>query len=219
MMHKHRVHCLGPVESAQRLAEKLTGSTGCLCTGFYVEGRPDYLFLNDSIHESGAGEYGVIKRTKDGFMQVESITFSWATTSEALDYVEQALRGEFDSQGWLLCDLTVPGKKIVERCLGLQDLGAHESWNGGNESNPHVASIMLAPEMFSPIAAFALLESGCIECWNIRGETVIGIEPTDDHPECVKWIVEWYGNKGVRRLAYRGTAGARNVHQMTQRVE
>ena len=119
----------------------------------------------------------------------------------------------------LLCDLTVPGKKIIEKCLGLKDLGATDNWNGGHAGNPHVASILLPPEMLAPIAVFALLESGCTECWNIRGETVIGIEPADDLQACVKWIVEWYGNKGARRLAYQGTAGSRNVHVFTQRIE
>ena len=99
MMHKNRMHCLGPVDTAKNLAEKLTGSTWCLCTGFYVEGHPAYLFLNDATHEDGAGEYGVIKRTRDGFIQVESITFSWCDVPKALDYIEKALRGEFDSDG------------------------------------------------------------------------------------------------------------------------
>ena len=100
MMHKQRIHCVGPVDTAEHLAEKLAGSTWCLCTGFYVEGHPDDLFLNDATHEDGAGEYGVIKKTPDGFMQVESITFSWCDVPKACDYIDKALRGEFDSQGW-----------------------------------------------------------------------------------------------------------------------
>lgn len=100
MMHKKRIHCVGPVDTALHLAQKLTGSTWCLCTGFSVEGHPEYLFLNDATHEDGAGEYGVIKKTPEGFLQVESITFSWTTADQALDYIEKALRGEFDSQGW-----------------------------------------------------------------------------------------------------------------------
>jgi hypothetical protein len=72
MMHSRRTHCFGPVDTPRHLAEKLTGSTWCLCTGFYLEGRPDYLFLNDSISEDSAVEFGIIKRTADGFTQVES---------------------------------------------------------------------------------------------------------------------------------------------------
>ena len=52
----------------------------------------------------------------------------------------------------LLCDLTVPGKKIIEKCLGLHDLGASENWNQGSDDDPHVASIMLVPEMLALIA-------------------------------------------------------------------
>jgi hypothetical protein len=100
MMHAKRVHHLGPVDTARHLAEKLTGSTWCLCTGFYVEGHPEYLFLSDATSEDGAGEWGVIKKTENGFTQVESITFSWLTNGPALDYIERALRGEFDGEGW-----------------------------------------------------------------------------------------------------------------------
>ena len=100
MMHKRRVHCVGSVDTAEHLAQKLTGSAWCLCTGFYVEGHPEYLFLSDATHEDGAGEYGVIKKTPDGFLQVESITFSWCDVPKARDYIERTLRGEFDSQGY-----------------------------------------------------------------------------------------------------------------------
>lgn len=100
MMHKQRVHCLGPVDTARHLAEKLTGTTWTLCTGFYLEGRPDYLFLNDSISEDSAVEFGIIKRTATGFIQVESVTFGWQTNGEALKAIESALAGAFDAQGW-----------------------------------------------------------------------------------------------------------------------
>ena len=100
MMHKRRVHRIGPVDTARHLAEKLTGTTWCLCTGFCLEGHPDYLWLNDSTSEDGAGEFGILKRTANGFMQVESVTYSWMTNGEALKSIEAALAGEFDAQGW-----------------------------------------------------------------------------------------------------------------------
>lgn len=99
MFHKHRTWSVGSVENTRRLAEKLTGTTWCLCTGFYVEGHPDYLFLNDSTSEDGAVEFGIAKRTADGFVQVESVTFGWMTNGEALKVIEAALAGQFDSQG------------------------------------------------------------------------------------------------------------------------
>ena len=100
MMHKRRIHSVGPVDTARHFAEKLTGTTWCLCTGFYLEGHPNYLWLNDSTSEDGAVEFGIIKRTPDGFMQIESVTYSWMTNGEALKSIEAALAGEFDSQGW-----------------------------------------------------------------------------------------------------------------------
>ena len=59
MMHKNRVHCVGPVASAEELARMLTERTWTLCSGFYVEGHDAYLFLNDSTCEDGAGEFSV----------------------------------------------------------------------------------------------------------------------------------------------------------------
>src|ERR1017187_4285744 len=37
-----------------------TERTWTLCSGFYVQGHECHLFLNDSTHEDGAGEWGVI---------------------------------------------------------------------------------------------------------------------------------------------------------------
>ena len=55
MMHKNRRWGVGPVSSAEDLARKLTESTWTLCTGFYVVVHEEFLFLNDSTHEDGAG--------------------------------------------------------------------------------------------------------------------------------------------------------------------
>ena len=99
MMHKNRTWCVGQVASAQELANKLVGVTWTLCTGFSVVGHDEYLFLNDATHEDGAAEFGIVKRMSDGFLQVESVTFSWLTNDQALKYIEMALGGEFDSQG------------------------------------------------------------------------------------------------------------------------
>ena len=80
MMHDRRRWGVGPAASAEELARKLTGSTWCLCTGFYVVGHENYLFLNDATHEDGAGEYAAVRRLgPDHYVQIESITFSWCT--------------------------------------------------------------------------------------------------------------------------------------------
>lgn len=94
MFHSKRTWCVGPVESAEQLAEKLTQHTWTLCTAFELAG---YLFLNDSTSEDGAQEYAVVQRMPDGTSrQVESITFGWCSEAQALDYVRRSIAGEFD---------------------------------------------------------------------------------------------------------------------------
>src|SRR5437016_466529 len=98
MMHKRRQWGVGPVANAEELARKLTESTWCLCTGFYVQGHEEILFLNDSTHEDGAGEWAVC-RGKIGspvFTQLESITFSWCDFPTAFRLVQQAITGQMD---------------------------------------------------------------------------------------------------------------------------
>ena len=58
-MFKRRRWGVGPIASAEELARKLTESTWTLCTGFYVVGHDEYLFVNDSTHEDGAGEWAL----------------------------------------------------------------------------------------------------------------------------------------------------------------
>lgn len=55
MMHRRRRWCVGPITTAEELAEKLTKHTWTLCTGFYVASHPHYLFLNDATHEDVDG--------------------------------------------------------------------------------------------------------------------------------------------------------------------
>src|ERR1700683_917953 len=89
MFHPNRRWCVGLVESAEALAEKLTGHTWTLCTAFSVRGSPQYLFLNDSISEDGAAEFGVVKAMLGGHVQIESITFGWTSKSTTLHYIHQ----------------------------------------------------------------------------------------------------------------------------------
>lgn len=117
----------------------------------------------------------------------------------------------------LLCDVTPKGKHILEKCLGIPGLTLPESWNRGSDKDPHLGSIMLAPEMLVPIAVFALLENGCKEVWKVRNDGCFGIEP-DDPPDTVDSLKKWHGVEGMRRLAYQGTAGDRNTHLMSGRV-
>ena len=119
----------------------------------------------------------------------------------------------------LLCDVTQKGKQSIQKALGVPDLGLLDNWNRGDPHDPHVGSIMLVPEMFIPLAIFALLEHGCREVWRTRSGGLVGIESTDD-PERVEAVQRFYTDTDnlVRRYAYAGTAGDRNRHEMTGRV-
>jgi hypothetical protein len=98
MMHDKRRWVVNPVPGAEELARKLTKSSWTLCSGFYVEAHAQYLFLNDATHEDGAAEFGVIRVLgPTRWIQVESITFSWATPAEALRYIQEALAGAYDA--------------------------------------------------------------------------------------------------------------------------
>ncbi len=117
----------------------------------------------------------------------------------------------------LLCDVTARGKKTLEKALGIAQLGPHENWNHGNADDPHVGSVMLAPDLLPFIGVFALLEAGCREVWLTKGHTVIGIE-ADDSAEEVESFQRFHANNLVRRFGYAGTCGDRNQHMMTGRV-
>src|SRR4029077_15887490 len=68
------------------------------------------------------------------------------------------LTGESCGLGYrMLCDVTVKGKIILEKCLGIPALKPPPNGNTGSEAEPHVGSIMLAPELLVPLAVFALL--------------------------------------------------------------
>jgi hypothetical protein len=112
----------------------------------------------------------------------------------------------------ILFDLTERGGRIVGRCFGIGDMKLAPPWNGGSADDPHVGSIMFAPEALTPIAVFALLDAGCQEVWLMK-EEVIGIESADEIPRGR----EVYRPRRALRAA--GTAGDRNVHVFTGRLE
>ena len=100
-MHKRRRWCVSAVATAEELAEKLTQHTWTLCTGFFVQTHPRYLFLNDATHEDGAGEFGAVAGGMEGpHVQIESITFSWCTVEQALDHIRKTLAGEYDASSF-----------------------------------------------------------------------------------------------------------------------
>ena len=117
----------------------------------------------------------------------------------------------------LLCDVTAVGKRVIEKALGIAQLGLHESWNHGNADDPHVGSVMLAPEVLTFLGVFALLEHGCREVWLTKGNSVVGIEAAD-LPDWLESFKRFHANDLIRRFAYAGTAGDRNQHVMSGRV-
>lgn len=120
----------------------------------------------------------------------------------------------------LLCDVTEKGRQTVAKALGLKQLPLPDNWNRGDPGDPHVGAIMLAPEMLVPLGIFALLEHGCSEVWQTRAGDLLGIEPSDE-PERVASVKRFHTSSDnlVRRFAYAGTAGDRNRHEMSGRVE
>ena len=111
----------------------------------------------------------------------------------------------------ILFDLTAQGKTIAEKCFDISLTS--EAWNGGSKDDLHVASVMLTREMLTPIGIFALLESGCTEVY-LHDEVLYGVEQSD-HLDEVERIKR---REGLRRYAYRGTAGSRNQHVFTGRT-
>lgn len=82
----------------------------------------------------------------------------------------------------------------------------------------HNGSILLAPQLLVPIAVFALLESGCTEVWLYANGGLLGVQPDDD-PERFERSRNLCRESLVRVFRYAGTAGDRNIHVMSGRVE
>lgn len=110
----------------------------------------------------------------------------------------------------LLYDLTAKGKRTVEKCFSITLTS--EAWNCGSKDDPHIASIMLSSETILPLGVFCLLEDRCKKVF-LYEDKIIGLEHGDNEQEIRKLCGD-----PRRVLAYQGTAGDRNVHQMSQRT-
>ena len=117
----------------------------------------------------------------------------------------------------ILFDVTEKGRTIVAKCFGIPNVTLPEPWNLGSPDNPHVGSILLTREMLQPLAVFALLESGFKEVYVVK-DSVHGFEATDA-PDLIEDVKRWSRVDHARRLAYGGTAGDRNIHVMSGRVD
>jgi hypothetical protein len=129
------------------------------------------------------------------------------------------LTGESCGLGYrILFDVTERGRRVLARCLGVPSLRLGVPWNRGRADDPHVGSVLLAPPMLVPVGVFALLEHGCAEVWLHADGTLLGIEPSDS-PERIDQRRQMRPGELVRTFACGGTAGDRNVHIMSGRVE
>lgn len=117
----------------------------------------------------------------------------------------------------ILFDVTVKGREVIGKCYGIPNVNLPEAWNRGSKDDPHVGCIMLSQESLIPVAVFALLENGCKEVY-LMGQVVVGIEPGDP-PDTAETMRRVYKLDYARRLSYGGTAGDRNVHVMSGRVD
>jgi len=117
----------------------------------------------------------------------------------------------------ILCDVTARGKRLVEKALSVAEVRLAESWNRGTDGDPHIGSIMLGPELLPFLGVFALLEDGCREVWITKGNGVVGVEQNDPLDQ-IDAFRRYHAGDLLRRFAYAGTAGDRNVHVMSGRV-
>jgi len=88
MWHKGRHWGVAKVAGRRQLADKLVNHSWTLCTGFEHGG---YLWLNDSLSEDGAAEFGVVRA--DTLEQVESITFGWCSEDQAVEHIRAVIEG------------------------------------------------------------------------------------------------------------------------------
>jgi hypothetical protein len=129
-----------------------------------------------------------------------------------------ALTGEACGLGYrILCDVTEAGRQVVGKMLGVPNLQLAMPWNSGSKTDPHVGSLMVSPEFVVPLAVFCLLENGCKVVLLARDNTVHGFK--DEAGETEARVVQVLHGGIQRAFRYGGTAGDRNVHQFTGRVE
>src|SRR5690242_10625750 len=103
----------------------------------------------------------------------------------------------------ILFDVTDQGRRALAKCLGVPGLQLAGPWNRGDPADPHVGSVLLTGEMFTPLAIFALLEGGCDEVWLRKDGWLVGFEPVDS-PERRQAHLTLLRGHLVRRFACGG---------------
>ena len=107
----------------------------------------------------------------------------------------------------LLCDVDARGEKLLAQFFGNVTLNA-DHWNSGSEEYPATKSVMLPREIFVPLAAFCLLQTGKAVVCEIDGVVFeTDVRPHESH------------NARVYMRPTQPSREGRNVHQFTGRSE
>ncbi len=124
------------------------------------------------------------------------------------------LTGESDAHMYrILCDVTLHGKRIVERTLAVE-LKLADEWNSGSRDSPHVGSFLLPFEFIPPIAVFCLLmDADICEVWLMKSGAAFGfgVEDVD-----LKERLRRHHEGELRKVLFPRPSD-RNVHQFTGR--
>ena len=107
MINEDRKWSLTSFPSAEAWMESLCRNEWRLCTAFFVAGRPNYLFLNDTEPDQVPTRLALIKRLANGsLVHLASLTVCWCVSGEIMSFLLNGLRGDFDDEG-LPVELTV----------------------------------------------------------------------------------------------------------------
>ncbi len=143
------------------------------------------------------------------------------------EYGVTPLTGEACGYGYrILCDLTAHGVQLLQNALEIVDIKLRDNWNSGA-----IASVMLPPQMFTPLAIFALFDAGCTKVFTMYSGEVFGVESTDE-PDAVEDFIKWHqgehcdecGRYGKAHFGsaiqyqYRNAGYSRHRHVMTGRT-
>jgi len=143
------------------------------------------------------------------------------------------LTGEACGYGYrILCDLNRQGIQLVSDALGINPDKFRDTlppnWNSRVNRTEAVASIMLAPEMMTPLAVFACWAAKCSEVHVLYDGSVVGIEPSDDEKSVEMWrgwcqgkyceSCRRYGAGGGINRSYHNPGFARHQHAMSGRT-
>lgn len=125
----------------------------------------------------------------------------------------------------ILCDVNKQGKRLLEKVFGAVEIRLPENWNSGNRfpaNDKSIGAVLLPYDLFTTLTVFALLENGYRQAWLCKGGEVYGVmdsylQHIKDEEGSVEEVRALYGVQSIK--TYGGTAGDRNRHEMSGRVQ